>query len=1645
MRNKSFDSTMIRLIVAVALMATLVVFVHGASAQDVQQTVSYVENADIPVLTLSATDPESVTPIVWSILDDAEGDQNLGIVQAPADSADDVDGDDVADHASFGITDGVLTFNSPPSYEDDSVSGPGPDAKTYRVVVQASDGGTMNEQLSWFKVVVTVTDEEEDGKVSWTVDHNTIDYVSDTYNPETAADTPRLMQFQAGAILTASVADDDGGVDNRRWQWYRSSSKTSMGTAIDGATSATYIASDTSTSNDVGMYLHVMATYSDRRGSNKTASALVSDYPVQAARKDNSMPKFPSDAATRTIPEGASGRAVGAPVKATDADGDVLNYTIADNDNFSIDQETGQIKTAAALDFETPTDTGTDNTYDVTVTATDSAGEASDPTVTVTITISDVNDKPMFGPASPEGMLPDQAEGMTAIDSDTSTEAVDSLAPFTATDPEGANVELTLSGDDKDMFELATDTDEGAGASQVLSFKMAPDFEMPADADGDNIYEVTVVASDGEMTAMRSLTVKVVDMDEAGMVELSSQDALIGVELTATLMDSDGGVPAPGKFTGVTWQWYSLTAADTALDSEDEGAVIKRAASPSYTPVAADRARYLRAMVTYTDRTRDEDVDPDTADDDGNALFDNTAVSDSTTAVRNNPMNQAPKFGEAPSTFRVVEENTKALAGDDDDLETDDVADNVGEPVTAMDADDDTPVYTLGGSDKDMFRIRTNGQIEVGDKAMLDYEKKNRYSVTVMADDGFGVSNSTASITVTIYVTDLDEAPMIMDRADSKAIGEQSVTYEENDDKWVLRLSAKDPEGVTPIVWSKLTDAAEDQDLGIVQAPTDNLDDVADTDVADHASFSIEDGVLTFSSPPSYEDNSDSGDKTYRVVVQASDGGTADEQLSWFKVAVTVTDEEEDGKVSWTVSHDGDNTADTPKLMQFQAGAILTASVADDDGAVGNVRWQWYRSSSKTSMGTAIEGADQEIYTTTDSGDDPDEGGDDRGKYIHVKATYTVGGGTDETASALVSDYHVQAVREEGNTIPAFSSTAISRRVIEGASGRAVGAPVKATDADGDVLNYTIADNDNFSIDQETGQIKTAAALDFESGTTSYTVTVTATDSAGEASDPTVTVTITISDVNDKPMFGPASPEGMLPDQAEGMTAIDSDTSTEAVDSLAPFTATDPEGANVELTLSGDDKDMFELATDTDEGAGASQVLSFKMAPDFEMPADADGDNIYEVTVVASDGEMTAMRSLTVKVVDMDEAGMVELSSQDALIGVELTATLMDSDGGVPAPGKFTGVTWQWYSLTAADTALDSEDEGAVIKRAASPSYTPVAADRARYLRAMVTYTDRTRDEDVDPDTADDDGNALFDNTAVSDSTTAVRNNPMNQAPKFGEAPSTFRVVEENTMALMGATGAEDADDDDLETDNVADNVGEPVTAEDSDDDTPVYTLGGTDKDMFRIRTDGQIEVGDKAMLDYETKSSYEVTVTATDSSNMANNSASIEVTIYVTDLDEGPIIMSGGLAVSGLSRADYAEDRTNAVATYTASGPDAAQATWSLSGDDAGDFSISSGGELTFASEPDFEAPADADEDNVYEVTVEADDGTNTASRSVTVTVTDADDPEPDLFTRYNANDNDKIDKAEVYTAIDDLIDHGLITKADVYALIDLFIEGSE
>ena len=161
----------------------------------------------------------------------------------------------------------------------------------------------------------------------------------------------------------------------------------------------------------------------------------------------------------------------------------------------------------------------------------------------------------------------------------------------------------------------------------------------------------------------------------------------------------------------------------------------------------------------------------------------------------------------------------------------------------------------------------------------------------------------------------------------------------------------------------------------------------------------------------------------------------------------------------------------------------------------------------------------------------------------------------------------------------------------------------------------------------------------------------------------------------------------------------------------------------------------------------------------------------------------------------------------------------------------------------------------------------------------------------------------------------------VNRAPAFSRSSTTRPIVENS------ASGA---------------NVGAVVRATDADGDRLTYSLTGTDAGSFTINSGtGQIMVGAGITLDYETKASYMVTVTATDP---AGDSDSIDVTITVTNVVELGM-------VSGDATAEYAENGMEAVATYTADGP--VTAGWSVSGADMDDFDISNEGVLSFSVAP--------------------------------------------------------------------------------------------
>ena len=63
------------------------------------------------------------------------------------------------------------------------------------------------------------------------------------------------------------------------------------------------------------------------------------------------------------------------------------------------------------------------------------------------------------------------------------------VATYTAEDPEGTAITWSLGGADADVFDI----DEG-----VLTFKQSPNYEDPVDANTDNEYNVTVVATDSD-------------------------------------------------------------------------------------------------------------------------------------------------------------------------------------------------------------------------------------------------------------------------------------------------------------------------------------------------------------------------------------------------------------------------------------------------------------------------------------------------------------------------------------------------------------------------------------------------------------------------------------------------------------------------------------------------------------------------------------------------------------------------------------------------------------------------------------------------------------------------------------------------------------------------------------------------------------------------------------------------------------------------------------------------------------------------------------------------------------------------------------------------------------------------------------------
>ena len=249
-----------------------------------------------------------------------------------------------------------------------------------------------------------------------------------------------------------------------------------------------------------------------------------------------------------------------------------MTYTLGGTDavSFDIVAATGQLQTKAALDYETRSG------YEVTVTATDTDGSV---TTTVAIEVTNVIElAAIAGPA----------------EVDFAENGAGRVATYTASSEEDQDgVVWTVAGTDSAHFTIGTPG--GALRFHIDPvapniFPKLPDFESPDDADADNDYEITLLARAGAtISTPYAVTVTVTDVDETGVISLSSARPSKDSALTATLNDPDGVTAGTAL-----WQWERSTG-------RNSWAVIEGAASAIYTPVAADTNTFLRVTATYED------------------------------------------------------------------------------------------------------------------------------------------------------------------------------------------------------------------------------------------------------------------------------------------------------------------------------------------------------------------------------------------------------------------------------------------------------------------------------------------------------------------------------------------------------------------------------------------------------------------------------------------------------------------------------------------------------------------------------------------------------------------------------------------------------------------------------------------------------------------------------------------------------------------------------------------------------------------------------------------------------------------------------------------------------------------------------------
>jgi Ca2+-binding RTX toxin-like protein len=398
-----------------------------------------------------------------------------------------------ADAALFEIDEdtGVLSFKTGPDFENPADAN---DDNQYVVVVKAANPADFFDTQT---VTVTVEDVNEKPAI--------------TSNGGGATAAVSVAE-NTRAVTTIAVADPDAG-DTRT---FTLSGADASKFSISAAGVLTFKAApDFEAPADTGANNVYNLTVTAKDGGNLIDTQALAVTVTNVNEKPEIVSSGIGPNGTRAVAENTTAVTT---ITSSDPDaGATKTFSLsgADAAMFKI-SSAGVLSFKSAPNFEAPTDAGKDNVYDVTVVVKDN-GNLTDSTA-LKVSVGNVNEAPAItfngGGASATIAVAENATAVTTV---------------TSADPDaGATRTFSLSGADAAQFQISS-----AG---VLSFKAAPNFEIPSDAGKNGVYDVTVTVKDnGNLTDSQALKVSVTDVNEAPVINSGKGAAKLALNLAENI------------------------------------------------------------------------------------------------------------------------------------------------------------------------------------------------------------------------------------------------------------------------------------------------------------------------------------------------------------------------------------------------------------------------------------------------------------------------------------------------------------------------------------------------------------------------------------------------------------------------------------------------------------------------------------------------------------------------------------------------------------------------------------------------------------------------------------------------------------------------------------------------------------------------------------------------------------------------------------------------------------------------------------------------------------------------------------------------------------------------------------------------------